>query len=78
MNGGGQVKSLPEQSSKEVLQQVEDLYKAEKTLVLEEEDRVAELYRTWLHHVGEEKARELLHTGYHGVPKATNGLVMKW
>ncbi|KAJ8246055.1 hypothetical protein GJAV_G00263150 [Gymnothorax javanicus] len=78
VNGGGQIKPLPDASNKELLQQVEELYKAENTLVPEEEDRVAHLYQTWLHHVGEEKARRLLHTGYHGVPKATNGLVMKW
>ncbi|XP_064178931.1 cytosolic Fe-S cluster assembly factor narfl isoform X1 [Anguilla rostrata] len=78
VNGGGQVKPLPDKPNKELLQQVEDLYKAENTRAPEEEDRVAHLYHSWLHHVGEEKARELLHTGYHGVAKNTNGLVMKW
>ncbi|KAJ8283985.1 hypothetical protein COCON_G00028350 [Conger conger] len=78
VNGGGQVKPVPGRSSKEVLEQVEELYRAEETRAPEEEAAVEHLYQTWLQHVGEEKARELLHTGFHAVPKNTNGLVMKW
>uniref|UniRef100_A0A673WNI5 Nuclear prelamin A recognition factor-like protein n=1 Tax=Salmo trutta TaxID=8032 RepID=A0A673WNI5_SALTR len=78
LNGGGQVKPLPEQNNKELLQQVEDLYREERPLVPEEDQRVAELYQSWLQSVGEERARELLHTQYHAVEKATNGLLVKW
>ncbi|CDQ98441.1 unnamed protein product, partial [Oncorhynchus mykiss] len=78
LNGGGQVKPLPEQNNKELLQQVEDLYKEERPLVPEEDQHVAELYQSWLQSVGEERARELLHTQYHAVDKATNGLLVKW
>uniref|UniRef100_A0A667ZAY8 Nuclear prelamin A recognition factor-like protein n=1 Tax=Myripristis murdjan TaxID=586833 RepID=A0A667ZAY8_9TELE len=78
LNGGGQLKPLPGQNHKELLQKVEQLYKAEQTVVPEEETRVAELYQSWLSSVGEERARELLHTQYHTVEKMTNGLVMKW
>uniref|UniRef100_A0A4W5RWG6 Nuclear prelamin A recognition factor-like protein n=1 Tax=Hucho hucho TaxID=62062 RepID=A0A4W5RWG6_9TELE len=78
LNGGGQVKPLPEQNNKELLQQVEDLYSEERPLVPEEDQRVAELYQSWLQSVGEERARELLHTQYHAVEKATNGLLVKW
>lgn len=78
LNGGGQVKAAPGQNQKEVLQKVEELYKAEQSLSPEDDTRVAELYQTWLHSVGEEKAKELLHTHYHTVEKMTNGLTMKW
>ncbi|KAJ8363785.1 hypothetical protein SKAU_G00126160 [Synaphobranchus kaupii] len=78
MNGGGQLRPPPDKSNKELLQQVEDLYNAENTRLPEEEDRVTHLYRTWLHNVGEERARELLHTRYHGVEKVSNGLTVKW
>ncbi|XP_010872545.2 cytosolic Fe-S cluster assembly factor narfl [Esox lucius] len=78
LNGGGQVKSLPEQDNKELLQQVEDLYRAERCVVPDEEQRVAEIYQSWLRSVGEERARELLHTQYHAVEKTSNGLLVKW
>ncbi|KAG9328975.1 hypothetical protein JZ751_008566 [Albula glossodonta] len=78
LNGGGQVKPLPDQSNKEVLQKVQDLYGAEQAQAPEQEERVAELYHTWLRSVGEGRARELLHTQYHAVEKATNGLAIKW
>lgn len=78
LNGGGQVKASPGENQKELLQKVEELYKAEQSLSPEDDTRVAELYQTWLHSVGEEKAKELLHTQYHTVEKMTNGLTMKW
>lgn len=78
LNGGGQVKASPGQDQKELLRRVEELYKAERTLLPEDDTRVAELYQAWLHSVGEEKAKDLLHTHYHTVEKMTNGLTMKW
>lgn len=78
INGGGQVKPSSGQNPKELLQKVEELYKADLPAVPEEDSRVAELYETWLQTVGSERARELLHTQYHTVEKMTNGLTMKW
>lgn len=78
LNGGGQVKPLTGQNPKELLQKVEDLYKAERPLLPEDDARVAELYQSWLNSVGDERAKELLHTQYHAVEKMTNGLAMKW
>ena len=72
------MKPKPGQSSKELLQKVEELYKAERSLSPEDDTRVAELYQSWLHSVGEERAKELLHTHYHPVEKMKNGLTMKW
>ncbi|XP_039907359.1 cytosolic Fe-S cluster assembly factor narfl [Simochromis diagramma] len=78
LNGGGQVKPSTGQNQKELLQKVEDLYKAERPLLPEDDARVAELYQSWLNSVGDERAKELLHTQYHTVEKMTNGLAMKW
>lgn len=78
LNGGGQVKPSTGQNQKELLQKVEDLYKAECPLLPEDDARVAELYQSWLNSVGDERAKELLHTQYHTVEKMTNGLAMKW
>lgn len=72
------MKPLPGQSPKELLQKVEALYKAERPLTPEDDTQVAELYQSWLHSVGEERAKELLHTQYHTVEKMINGLTMKW
>lgn len=72
------MKPVPGQNPKELLRKVEELYKAERPLSPEDDARVAELYQSWLHSVGEERAKELLHTQYHTVEKMTNGLVMKW
>uniref|UniRef100_UPI0037E7746E cytosolic Fe-S cluster assembly factor narfl n=1 Tax=Semicossyphus pulcher TaxID=241346 RepID=UPI0037E7746E len=78
LNGGGQVKPLPGQNPKELLQKVEKLYKSERPVSPEDDARVEELYQSWLHSLGEERAKELLHTRYHTVEKMTNGLAMKW
>ncbi|XP_029997519.1 cytosolic Fe-S cluster assembly factor narfl [Sphaeramia orbicularis] len=78
LNGGGQVKPLPGQNPKELLQKVDELYRADSPSVPEEDTHVAELYQSWLQSVGSERAKELLHTQYHTVEKMTNGLTMKW
>lgn len=77
LNGGGQLKPSADQTGKELLQRVEELYRVERTSV-PEDTRVAELYHGWLDAVGEEKARQLLHTQYHAVEKNTNSLSIKW
>ncbi|KAF3700223.1 Cytosolic Fe-S cluster assembly factor NARFL Iron-only hydrogenase-like protein 1 [Channa argus] len=78
LNGGGQVKPEAGHNQKELLQKVEELYKEERSPLPEDNLQVAELYQSWLHSVGEERAKELLHTKYHAVEKMTNGLTMKW
>ncbi|XP_060748332.1 cytosolic Fe-S cluster assembly factor narfl isoform X1 [Tachysurus vachellii] len=78
LNGGGQLKPVADQSNKDLLQQVEAAYRAERPSVPEKDERIAELYHTWLQGMGEEKARELLHTQYHAVEKSTSGLAIKW
>ncbi|XP_008286127.1 cytosolic Fe-S cluster assembly factor narfl [Stegastes partitus] len=78
LNGGGQVKPSAGQNPKELLQKVEELYRAEHSQLPQDDTHVAELYQSWLHSVGEERAKELLHTQYHTVEKMTNGLTMKW
>ncbi|XP_069037075.1 cytosolic Fe-S cluster assembly factor narfl isoform X2 [Lepisosteus oculatus] len=78
LNGGGQVRPTPDQTNKELLQRVEELYQAERPLVPEADGRVAELYHGWLQSEGEERARSLLHTQYHAVEKMSNSLAIKW
>ncbi|TSO37037.1 Cytosolic Fe-S cluster assembly factor NARFL [Bagarius yarrelli] len=78
LNGGGQLKPVADQFNKELLQRVEAAYRAEQLSLPEEDQRVAELYHTWIQSIREEKAQELLHTQYHAVEKSTNGLSIKW
>uniref|UniRef100_A0A673MJD5 Nuclear prelamin A recognition factor-like protein n=1 Tax=Sinocyclocheilus rhinocerous TaxID=307959 RepID=A0A673MJD5_9TELE len=78
LNGGGQLKPSSDQTNKELLQQVEELYRGERPSVPEQDSPVAELYQSWLESMGEEKARQLLHTQYHSVEKNTSGLSIKW
>ncbi|XP_037544283.1 cytosolic Fe-S cluster assembly factor narfl [Nematolebias whitei] len=78
LNGGGQVKPPAAQNQKELLLKVEELYKAERPQLPENDPRVSELYQSWLDGLGQERAKELLHTQYHAVEKMTNGLTMKW
>lgn len=72
------MKPVAGQNPKELLQKVEELYKSECPLSPEDDTHVAQLYQSWLHSVGEERGKELLHTKYHAVEKMTNGLTMKW
>ncbi|XP_028843447.1 cytosolic Fe-S cluster assembly factor narfl isoform X2 [Denticeps clupeoides] len=78
LNGGGQLKAPAERAGKELLQQVEELYRAVPVTAPEVDARAAQLYETWLRGVGEERARQLLHTEYHAVEKTTNSLNIKW
>ncbi|XP_061556217.1 cytosolic Fe-S cluster assembly factor narfl [Phycodurus eques] len=78
LNGGGQLKPSPGQNPKEFFQKVEALYRAEQVPAPEDDAAVAELYRSWLGSVGQERAKELLRTDYHAVEKMINGLAMKW
>ncbi|XP_076853387.1 cytosolic Fe-S cluster assembly factor narfl [Brachyhypopomus gauderio] len=78
LNGGGQLKPITDQSNKELLQHLDSLYRAERVSTPEGDGRVAELYRSWLEGVGEERAQLLLHTQYHAVEKSANSLTIKW
>lgn len=72
------MKPSPGQNPKELLQKVEELYKAEETQAPEDDPRVAELYDSWLHSIGKERAKEMLHTQYHTVEKMVSGFTAKW
>ncbi|KAG8433308.1 hypothetical protein GDO86_017552 [Hymenochirus boettgeri] len=77
LNGGGQVKAEGE-SSKDLLQTVEQLYNKVRTELPEANAQVTELYRHWLKGQDSDVARQALHTQYHAVEKINSGLAMKW
>ncbi|KAG2455217.1 NARFL factor, partial [Polypterus senegalus] len=78
LNGGGQIRANAGETSKELLQRVEELYNSVQTEIPKKNTAVAELYRTWLESIGPQEARRLLHTQYHAVEKSTSSLAIKW
>uniref|UniRef100_A0A8C4SF00 Nuclear prelamin A recognition factor-like protein n=1 Tax=Erpetoichthys calabaricus TaxID=27687 RepID=A0A8C4SF00_ERPCA len=78
LNGGGQIRANTGETSKELLQRVEELYNSVQTEIPKKNTAVAELYRTWLESIGPQEARRLLYTQYHAVEKSTSNLAIKW
>ncbi|XP_067390456.1 cytosolic iron-sulfur assembly component 3 isoform X1 [Emydura macquarii macquarii] len=77
LNGGGQIRAEGE-SSKDLLQQVEELYESVKAEIPESNTAVKELYEQWLGGTNSEKAGKMLHTEYHAVEKMNSGFNIKW
>ncbi|KAM9584064.1 cytosolic iron-sulfur assembly component 3 isoform 3-T3 [Trichechus inunguis] len=77
LNGGGQL-GAPDGRSKELLQQVGQLYREVRTQLPEDAPGVLELYGHWLQGEGSDKASRLLHTRYHAVEGAGSGFSIKW
>lgn len=77
-NGGGQIKPEGEETMKERLQTVSDMYRSVPSKSPHDTSEVERLYNEWLGGVDSDKVRQLLHTRYHGVEKMTNALAIKW
>ncbi|PRD24142.1 UNVERIFIED_CONTAM: Narfl [Trichonephila clavipes] len=76
-NGGAQIRSENE-SPKDVLTKVEELYYSLPVKNPEENLLVQKLYEDWLDGPDSIKAKQMLHTQYHAVEKMNNALFMKW
>ncbi|KYO30827.1 cytosolic iron-sulfur assembly component 3 [Alligator mississippiensis] len=77
LNGGGQLRAEGE-PSRELLQQVEQLYESVRTETPEANGSVQELYEQWLGGAASDKAGKILHTEYHAVEKMSTGFNIKW
>jgi iron only hydrogenase large subunit-like protein len=78
VNGGGQIKPTTEESSKELIEVVTQLYNSLKCYRPEEDEHVQEVYEKWLGGENSEKCQEILHTSYHAVEKNVTALGIKW
>ena len=78
LNGGGQIRPEGEETSKELLTRVSDIYKDVKIINPETATHVDRLYTEWLEGADSEKAKKTLHTQYHEVEKMSNALTIKW
>ncbi|XP_041364121.1 cytosolic Fe-S cluster assembly factor narfl-like [Gigantopelta aegis] len=77
-NGGGQIRPAGEETPKELLGRVSELYSSLKTVEPNDVTGIKQLYTEWLGGSDSNKARKMLHTKYHEVEKMTNALTIKW
>lgn len=78
-NGGGQLKPDDgEETMKERLQRVTELYNSISTLTPDCVPGMEQLYTNWLGGADSDKAKQMLHTSYHGVEKIANALTITW
>ncbi|KAK9889808.1 hypothetical protein WA026_007180 [Henosepilachna vigintioctopunctata] len=78
LNGGAQVRSKSNLTSKELTHQLEQLYYSLPTKSPEENKIVMKLYENWLEGNDSDKAISMLHTTYRAVEKSVNALNIKW
>ncbi|XP_060696341.1 cytosolic Fe-S cluster assembly factor narfl isoform X1 [Hemiscyllium ocellatum] len=78
LNGGGQIRAEGPESSKDLLQQVEELYTSVKVQAPEANESVKKLYEQWLEGADSSKSLKMLHTQYHAVEKLNSALNIKW
>ncbi|XP_069762904.1 cytosolic Fe-S cluster assembly factor narfl isoform X2 [Narcine bancroftii] len=78
LNGGGQIRAEESMSSKDVLQQVEELYTTVKVQTPEVNQSIKQLYKQWLGSTDCTKTLKMLHTQYHAVEKLNSALNIKW
>ncbi|GIX85483.1 cytosolic Fe-S cluster assembly factor narfl [Caerostris extrusa] len=76
-NGGAQIRAV-EESPKDLLKKVEELYYSMPVKEPGENPLVQKLYEDWLGGPDTDKAQQMLHTQYHAVQKVNNGLFIKW
>ena len=78
LNGGGQIRPEGEETAKDRLADVTNLYNAMKTVNPSSVCQVNEMYESWLGGQDSEKCRTMLHTVYHEVEKINTALNIKW
>ena len=78
LNGGGQIRPAGEETPKELLSRVEEIYGVLQNQDIHSNSTVDTLYEDWLGGKDSEKAAEMLHTKYHAVEKMNTALNIKW
>ncbi|XP_038974855.1 protein NAR1 [Phoenix dactylifera] len=79
LNGGGQIKPKIDQSAKDLIPLLENVYKQD-VLVANPFDNpvVKSLYDEWLEQPGSDKAKRYMHTEYHPVVKSIASQLHNW
>ena len=78
LNGGGQIRPDTEESPKDLLVRVQEMYNQPEMRNPWSSLVVEKLYSEWLEGRDSDKALKLLHTTYKEIEKPNNPLTMKW
>ncbi|KAJ7383620.1 hypothetical protein OS493_026806 [Desmophyllum pertusum] len=78
LNGGGQIRPGDEETPKELISRLDELYNSLRSRKPGENPVVEKLYKEWLDGDSSEKVNEMLHTKYHEVEKLNTALNIKW
>ncbi|CAH0394004.1 unnamed protein product [Bemisia tabaci] len=77
LNGGAQVRSKEDSTSRDLIQKLENLYESLPLHKPEENPTVLELYNQWLG-PHSDRGKSMMRTTYHAVEKNTTALTIKW
>lgn len=77
-NGGGQIRPAGEETAKDRLKKVEQIYASIPNVLPSQFIEVYRLYDEWLEGANSAKSKKFLHTEYHEIEKSTNALAIKW
>lgn len=77
LNGGGQIRAETKEEAKELLENIEVLYKNQETVVPEENENVLKMYEE-LVEFEKEIEEKIFTTQYHEIEKTVNALNIKW
>jgi iron only hydrogenase large subunit-like protein len=78
LNGGGQIRPEEQESPKELLNRVKEIYENMPARLPFDQNEVEDLYTNWLGGADSNKAKKTLHTQYHEVEKINTALNIKW
>jgi len=78
LNGGAQVRPAPGDSTRELSQRLESIYKSLPQQIPEKNAAVKDMYASWLGGPNSDECASLLHTTYHAVDKMNTALNIKW
>ncbi|XP_013197617.2 probable cytosolic Fe-S cluster assembly factor GL21135 [Amyelois transitella] len=78
LNGGAQARPISGESGRELVSQLENLYSQLPRANPGDNKLASKLYTDWLDGRDSDKAKAMLHTGYHAVEKTDIALNIKW
>ena len=78
LNGGGQLRTSGEETAKQRLAAVEEIYTSVRINTPYDNTLIERLYTDWLGGHDTDKVKAMLHTEYHAVEKFINALTIKW
>lgn len=78
VNGGAQIRPDENETPKDLIERVSQLYCSIKNFKPEQDERVMAIYENWLGGKNSENCKHILHTSYHAIEKNVTALGIKW